>query len=49
MRWQPSDQQESDTVLSIQPTGQVQVGSVITLTGAQRPHGKGHSGGGDTG
>ncbi len=49
VRWQPSDQQESDTVLSIQPTGQVQVGSVITLTGAQRPHGKGHSGGGDTG
>jgi eukaryotic-like serine/threonine-protein kinase len=49
--WQPSDQ-DPETVLSVQPSGRVPVGSVIVVTAAQpqgrgNGHGNGNGGGGD--
>jgi tRNA A-37 threonylcarbamoyl transferase component Bud32 len=55
--WQPSDQQEPGTVLSVQPSGRVAAGSQVVVTGALRPHhhgdgngnGQGDGGGGGGG
>jgi serine/threonine-protein kinase len=43
--WQPSDQQEPGTVLSVQPSGRVAAGSQIVVTGALKPQGHGDGGG----
>jgi hypothetical protein len=42
--WAPSDQQPG-TVISVQPTGPVAVGTRIMLTGAYQPHHHGHGDG----
>lgn len=42
--WQPSDQ-DPGTVLSVQPSGQVPAGSVITVTAASHHHGHGNGNG----
>ena len=48
--WQPSDQQEPGTVVSVQPSGQVAAGSQVVVTGALKPHGHGDgNGNGDGG
>jgi tRNA A-37 threonylcarbamoyl transferase component Bud32 len=51
--WQPSDQQESGTVVSVQPSGRVAAGTQVVVTGALQPHGhgdgNGHGNGGDGG
>ena len=46
VHWQPSDQ-ESGTVLAVQPSGPVPAGSVIVITAASqpRPEGDGHGNG----
>ncbi len=53
VNWQPTDQQAPATVVSVQPAGQVAVGSTIVLTAALPPaghHGHDHGhGGGDGG
>jgi beta-lactam-binding protein with PASTA domain len=41
LAWQPSDQ-DPGTVLSVQPSGRVPAGSVITVTAASRLHPGGH-------
>ena len=46
--WQPSDQQEPGTVVSVQPSGQVAAGSQVVVTGALKPHGH-HGDGNGTG
>jgi len=48
--WQPSDQQEPGTVVSVQPSGRVAAGSQVVVTGALKPHGHGDGNGtGDAG
>jgi hypothetical protein len=50
VRWHPSDQQ-TGTVLAVQPSGQVSTASTIVLVAAFSPghHGDGHGNGGDGG
>ena len=50
--WAPTDGQDPGTVISVQPNGQVPVGSVVRVTAALKPfghdgHGNGHGNGGD--
>ncbi len=40
--WQPSDQQDPGTVLSVQPSGRVPAGSQVVVTGALQHHGDGN-------
>lgn len=47
--FQPTDQQDPGTVISVTPSGPVQPGSVITVTVATQPGGHGHDHGGDGG
>ena len=53
VQWQPSDQQEPGTVVSVQPSGRVAAGTQVVVTGALHPHGNGdgngHGDGGDGG
>ena len=43
--WVPSRHQAPGTVVSVQPSGQVPVGSTVTVTVARQFHGHGHGGG----
>jgi pentapeptide MXKDX repeat protein len=43
--WRPSDQQDPGTVVSVQPSGRVPVGSQVVVTGALHPHGNGDGNG----
>jgi tRNA A-37 threonylcarbamoyl transferase component Bud32 len=43
--WQPSDQQDPGTVLSVQPSGRVAAGSQVVVTGALQRHGQGDGNG----
>ena len=53
--WQPSHDQRPGTVLSVQPSGQILVGTTVLVTGARQPngdhhgkdHGDGHGGNGN--
>jgi hypothetical protein len=44
--WQPNDQQEPGTVVSVQPSGRVAAGSQVVVTGALQHHGHGNGDGG---
>lgn len=49
LAWQPTDQQQPGTVLSVTPSGAVQPGTVVVVTVATWPHGHGHGGDGGGG
>ena len=42
IRWAPANGQDPGTVVSVQPSGQVPAGSVVTVTAAFGEHGHGH-------
>lgn len=51
VNWRPGDHQPPGTVVTVQPGGQLPVGSTVVVTGALGPpgHGKHHGHGGDNG
>jgi len=49
VRWVKAEDKQRGRVIAVHPTGQVQVGSLVTVVAAQRHHDHGHGDGGDQG